>query len=69
MFANMISQITSRHQVNDQVQIILVFKGVMHVDKESTTETPNKHNKISSKFESSKLLTDGSMCLGTSFHS
>ena len=35
MFTNMISEITARHEVNDEVEIVTVFKWIMHVYKES----------------------------------
>ena len=35
VFADMISQISSRHQINHEVQIITILKSIVHIDQES----------------------------------
>jgi len=34
VLANVVAEVTTRHQVNDKVKVLLVFKGIVHVDQE-----------------------------------
>ena len=45
VFANMVSQITAAHKINNQIQIVAVFERVVHVHKES------KQKRISLNFK------------------
>ena len=35
IFADMVAQVTARHQINDKVQVISILKGIVHIDEES----------------------------------
>lgn len=37
-FADMVSKVTTTHQINDQIQVVTVLKSVVHVDQESVIE-------------------------------
>ena len=42
MLSDMESQVTARHQINDQVKVVTVFKGVVHVHEELMIELAQK---------------------------
>ena len=38
MFANMVPQITTRHQVDNEIEVVPIFEGIVHINEESKTQ-------------------------------
>ena len=38
MLANVVAQITTRHEINDQVEVFSVLKSVVHVDQKAVSQ-------------------------------
>jgi len=51
MLANMIPKITTRHEVDNEIEIVTIFKGVVHINQESE----NIKNKFEFKQTKNKL--------------